>query len=114
MPPLIRENKEEWWELVDENWGQLIGIMWAYLPLHTPQKIYEGEERFSLYSNDTMREVVEKAKNDRDPILARYLSACWEAAPDDRSIHSIPGWDVLCNLLSEEYVLDEEEEKERR
>lgn len=37
------------------------------------------------------------------------LNDVWSAAPDDRSIHSRPAWDVLCDLLSESGVLYEDE-----
>ena len=46
-----------------------------------------------------------KMKNDYNQIYI-ILNKVWCYAPDCVSIHSSPGWDVLCDLCSESYLLD--------
>ena len=37
--------------------------------------------------------------------LSSLLELAWLAAPDNGSIHGIPGWGILCDLCSESHVL---------
>lgn len=41
---------------------------------------------------------------------ARYMQRIWETMPDDPSIHNLPRWYLLCDLCSEAWVFEEEEE----
>jgi hypothetical protein len=100
--------KEEWWANVDEYWPQLQSILWRYLPMLNAEKIDEETNKVVI-SLKPMREVIEEAKHNHNVILARYFSAAWLTTPDSGEIHSIPGWDVFCDLLSEEDVLYPEE-----
>jgi hypothetical protein len=113
MPYKIPETKEEWWGNVDTHWSDLRSILNLYLPTSNLEKINtddtEGASRV-IFSSEPMWVVIQTAKENRDPILARYFFAAWESAPDNQSIHRIPGWGALCDLLSEEYALYEEEE----
>ena len=97
------KTKEEWWGLVDEFWPQLVAILWRFIPMDD----YQGDG--TGYPGDVSLAVhIENQKGKRDPALVRSLSAAWGLAPDVPEIHSIPGWAVLCDLLSEEYVLDKD------
>lgn len=40
---------------------------------------------------------------------ARFMDRIWSTMPDDRSIHSLPRWFLLCDLCSEAWVFEEEE-----
>ena len=82
------KNKTDWWHNVDETWEQLKDILNRFL----------GDE-------DILQ--ADKLKTDRDPQLAQTFSKAWFAAPDNGSIYSIPGWNELCDLCSESFVLDE-------
>jgi hypothetical protein len=85
------KTKEEYWNIVDQHWENLYDILFMYLP----------------------KEEVAKADNLRlakDRKIANLFNDAWFAAPDHRSIHSIPSWHVLCDLCSESYVLYEGEE----
>ena len=55
----------------------------------------DNAEEFTLYLNE------------RSNSIASVLHQAWSDAPDKPWIHSIPGWHVLCDLCSEDYVLDE-------
>ena len=45
--------------------------------------------------------------NEQSNSIALILHQAWSDAPDRPWIHSIPGWHVLCDLCSEDYVLYE-------
>lgn len=95
-------NKEEWWQLLEENWEAILDIFYQFLPMH----------ECCNYNNNitviTLSRTIDRLKQDRNPDIARYLNRAWGAAPDNISIHSIPGWGKLCDLCSEEYCLYDE------
>lgn len=87
-------NKEEYWSIVEEHWVNLKDILEMFLPSEDVEKA------------DQMR--ITKNRE-----LAHLFNDAWFNAPDNRGIHSIPSWHVLCDLCSESYVLyDEGEEVE--
>ena len=94
------KTKSDWWKWLENGWDTLILIMERYLPMDNFEDIH-GE-----ILPHSLREEIFKFKKEHDRELARYLSAAWHIAPDSPIIHSIPGWDLLCDLLAEEYVLD--------
>ena len=82
-------NKEEYWQLVDRHWADLINIVCVYNP-----------------------DKVEEAANYRlnqDPKIDKIFQDTWWSAPDSLSLHYIPSWNILCNLCSEAHVLFDEE-----
>lgn len=42
--------------------------------------------------------------------FVRILNNSWSEAPDSGEIHLIPGWNVLCDLCSESYLVLQEQE----
>jgi hypothetical protein len=97
------ESRRSWWLAVEERWEDLLDIMRRFLPTEG----YEDRDGKILEKPLWMKLV--SLKENLDPELARYFHAAWAAAPDDRSIHSLPSWGVLCDLCSEDYVLHDEE-----
>ena len=93
----------EWWTNVKTYWADLFEIFWIYLPMD------EYGDRDGNVLVNSLAEHVTRLKEEQDPELARYFSAAWAAAPDNRSIHSIPSWGVLCDLCSESGVLYDDE-----
>lgn len=86
------KTREEWWFLVDKNWGDLHSIIARFAP---------GNGKGAA-----------KVKEDRDAVtLYNYLNAAWYRAPDKKWIHSIPGWGMLCDLCSD-FPEDNKEETE--
>lgn len=81
---------EEWWNNVDTYWANLYNILVMFLP------------KEQLKEADNLR-------LQKDPKLVRLFSDAWWNAPDNRGIHSIPSWHVLCDLCSESYLLGEDE-----
>ena len=100
--------KEEYWEIIDEHWDALLGVIGSYLPLNSMEIINEENCEVVPSEKEMWRHIL-KLKEDRDPHIARYFFAVWDAAPDQPYIHQ-GAWDILCNLCSEEYVLDENED----
>ena len=93
------KNDAEWWTNVVTYWKDLFSILSTFLPTHEHEGI-DGEILI-----DSLGVHLTALKEERDPELARYFNAAWAAAPDNRSIHSIPSWNVLCDLCSEVDVL---------
>lgn len=101
---MIIRTANDWWNGIDKHWTVLRDILYMFLPV-TKNETYEGE--ILTYP---LSKYIEELKENKDRNLARYLNAAWSAAPDSPRIHSIPGWGVLCDLCSEEYVLYDDEE----
>lgn len=83
---------EEYWNIVDTYWDKLYNILVRFLP------------KEKLAQADHLRLV-------KDPQLISLFNDSWWNAPDSLSIHSIPGWEVLCDLCSESYLVHEESEE---
>jgi hypothetical protein len=101
------ETKNDWWQIVDYNWADLLNILRRFLPLHNHEIIASGEV---VPSEQTMLEEINRLKESRDRLLCRYFFAAWDKAPECSGVHSIHGWSMLCNLLAVEYVLDDDTE----
>lgn len=101
--------KAEWWANLEKHWDDLYEICFMFLPT------YENLDWEKKVTETSLGQNILLAKKARDGhALARYFNAAWWNAPDDRSIHSIPSWGVLCDLCSEEWCLYEDEEGEEQ
>ena len=98
------KNKEEWWASLEEHWEDLLSIMKRFLRSNPNS---ENVELDHLARFDTI--LMAKANKD-DHILVNYLNQAWQNAPDEPWIHELPAWGVLCDLCSEAYVLEDENE----
>lgn len=83
---------DEYWFTVDAYWDQLYAILVKFLPT-------EKLEHADAY------------RLNKDSEILSLFNDAWFNAPDNRSIHSIPGWHILCDLCSESYLLEVELEK---
>lgn len=92
---------DEWWSVVEVWWDDLLLIMEKFLPMAG-----FADKDNSILST-TLREHIIKLKQAKKAHLAMYFDSAWNAAPDSGWIHGIKGWDVLCDLCSEQYVLEE-------
>lgn len=97
------KTKDEWWSSVDDNWQNLLGILRCFIGMADHEnidgKIIEG----------TRAEEINQMKEKRDSRLVRYFNAAWLNAPDVAGLWEIKGWNEMCDLCSEEYVLHEKE-----
>lgn len=81
-------NMGEWWLLVDDKWNDLKSIISGSRPVLLKKAV--------------------QAKQKRDAkMLWLVFQKSWEALPDSRSIHRIPGFGRLCDLCSD-FPFDEE------
>lgn len=94
-------NEEEWWQALNDNWDRLLGILYRFIPM---SQYLDYKQEITMIP---MGQTIESLKQNRDPQIVRYLNAAWMSAPDNISIHSIPGWGLLCDLCSEEWCLYE-------
>jgi len=60
----------------------------------------------------SVQEQIEKAKKEKNwKFLCKLLNAFWHSAPDEQYIHTIPGWSILCELCSEDWVFYNRQEQ---
>ena len=93
------KNKKEWWDILNSEWVNILSILHKFIGMNDRENI-DGEITLEPRSIE-----IETMKKERDPRLVRYLSAAWQNAPDVMGLHEIPGWNVLCDLLSEQYII---------
>jgi hypothetical protein len=101
------KTKEEWWQMLDENWPDLLDILYRWIGMDDRENV-DGK-----ITNEARAVEIERMRKEHNPAIVRYLSAAWCNAPDVMGLHSIPGWNMLCDLCSEEYLLHDEREPEQ-
>jgi len=109
-------NISEWTQLLDSNWDDLIVMIGRYHPaseqptLEAPRPITApGAERACQETREEIREkggspidAARLAKKEGDhETLWSLLQQTWFGLPESESVHSIPGFGVLCDLCSE-------------
>ena len=118
------ETPAEWWAAVDEFKDFLVTLVADYHPCgpRTGQplpitalaaelacKVVEDQIKAEPDSGDPV-DKFKAALEARDWELARrILSATWFGVPESRGAYGLPGFGVLCDLLSEDWVFDPEE-----
>lgn len=93
---------QDWWNAVNAHWPKLRDILYRFLPMNG------FETKDGLILTYPLGKYVEELKEKRDTKLEGYFQSAWAAAPDKDWIREIPGWFLLCDLCSENYVLFEE------
>ena len=86
--PSAPRNREEYFSLAEQYSDELFDIIVDFSGR-------DNAEEFLLFLNE------------RSNSIASIFHQAWSDAPDRPWIHSIPGWNALCDLCSEDYVLDE-------
>ena len=113
--------KEEYWELVDNNWEDLSSIISVYHPSYNKKhkmpitaafaenfREQVEEEIKSQDVNLSALERAELAKKDRHENIVAILNETWWGIPESTSCWSIKGFGLLCDLCSESYCLEEQ------
>ena len=124
------ETPENWWSLVDLNWGELLKLLLWDLEDHgklvvrspTAAKGYQAckidysncetdvglcnNPEFSPEGDLVIQAQTAKSARDHETLLTLFNRA-WAAAPDHQNIHRRPAWGVLCDLCSENWVFDQ-------
>lgn len=100
-------NATEYWAIVDYYWDDINHILNIYLNTYA---------RFWIDNTllpTTLGEYITTLKETRNPRLCRVLHSAWWNCPEEKSHEADhKGWNVLCDLCSEEYVLYEPKESE--
>lgn len=116
------KNKKEWWQCVEKNWSDLKVLIENYHPSSTLYQQndmvitaakaehlceqYREEIRSRILTNPV--QLAESQMLQHDPKLADTLSETWFGLPESVEVHSLNGFDILCDLCSESHVLGEE------
>lgn len=102
-------NPNEWWELLDNHWGDILQCFENVGAPMDDNVWSDGIGKEAIPHDYSLLVTLEKLKESRDPKMARMLYLCWLAAPDKPYIHEWKSWGVLCDLCSEEWCLDPEQ-----
>lgn len=119
---MIIETPKDWWRAATRHRDNFKSIARCYLPREAAVvKPYQTIDRLGasiqqpsvdvpdlVYVIGSIDQAFDKEDHEK---LSDALQMIWAAAPDYRSVHTQPGWSTLCDLLSEYWVFDEEDER---
>lgn len=97
----------EYWNTVDEYWLQLLNLFAAFSPEFLP-KDPSGKNPLDI---ERTHIIAETLRRNKDPKILNLFNSTWASAPDSGHIHLLDGWNVLCDLCSEGYLLNKEIEE---
>lgn len=103
---------DDWWKALEENMDYIKDILEKYLAA--------SREKAEVFGNFIRKGWIQKGKTIieefdycfENKIWARcwlILQKAWSAAPDSPRIHQNPGWGMFCDLCSETWVFQGEE-----
>jgi len=99
---------DDWWKVVDDHWPELQEIIFHHMDWKHPAYDQPGDAK-SPPTGRSISEELDFLREKRDPYrLARYFNAAWGMASESYA-WSVPGWGQLCDLCSEEWVVQSEE-----
>ncbi len=120
------KTKDEWWELCIDNQTDLRNIVASFHPVYLSHG-WGNKERFSITATtaeaacaSVREDIATETTSDpladfdrmlaaKDPELATLLGCVWFGIPESVECHAIKGFNALCDLASESYlILDEE------
>ena len=103
-------NIETYWKVVDENWDDLLNIIFHHIdPRHQAYEEPGQSDSKMIFRNGKLVTILEEVlflKKNRDRKLVRYFTSTWCLASDAYA-WSVQGWGTFCDLCSEEWVFDE-------
>lgn len=88
--------EEEYWQVIDTYWVLILDIMLRFCE---PDALKTFPNSFAA--------VLTKLKEEKNKELCSYIVEAWCKSPDTGHIHLIPGWEILCDLCSENHLLDD-------
>lgn len=100
------KNKNEWWELVEKEWTNLLNMAYDQFQMDYPAFDSPGNANTPQTGRTVLKEMeyLKKTKNSK---LAIYFHNIWGLSSDNYA-YSKPGWSSLCDLCSESFVLEED------
>lgn len=103
-----------WWEEVDNNWGDLLNLIEKFHPAHSNPEVimlYPITASNAEKACDSIRNQIDTklpisiantAKENRDgETLHRIFNETWFGAPESRDVFYEPCFGLLCDLCSE-------------
>lgn len=118
------KNKKEWWECVEKNWENLKALIENFHPsssLYSQNDLLITAAKAEHLCEQYREEIRKQVKEDptklaegymlrHDPKLADILNETWFGMPESVEVRSYPGFNELCDLCSESYLLGENDE----
>lgn len=105
------KTKEDWWKTLKDNKHTLLAIATdnsPYFNLDIP--VPAGTKDGLIKDGQTIRQFFDEALTNSDHEgMHGLMYRFWAALPDSPDIQSIPGFHILCDLCSEDWVFYEEE-----
>lgn len=101
---MIIRKHDDWVRELKAHWGELEHLIQGQINVRETTKTIPQllREPSVVIADD-----IERALREGDYRRIRlYLQETWWRAPDDPNIHDVPGWDVLCELLAEDWALN--------
>jgi len=95
----------DWWNVVEREWGDLQRIIFHHMDYFHPAYETPGDAT-SKPTGRKLLEEVEHLRKKRDRRLRAYLGVAWGVSSDAFARSWPGGWGMLCDLLSEDWVLD--------
>ena len=105
---MLINTQQDWWNLLDNNWTHITGPLVDELNIQLGSDATEDLTINGKTIGMTCIEDLEQARSNKDwSRILSYFNAFWIHAPDEPWIHTIPGWGALCDLCSEYWVFEE-------
>lgn len=102
------DSLEAWWNAVDEKWEYLTEIVFHHFDYSA--MAYEVPcDSSSKPTGRTLSEELDWLRGNRDERLHSYFNKSWCLASDAYA-YSVPYWGLFCDLCSESWVFQTEEE----
>lgn len=105
MPTIY--DAEQYWQVVDAHWGNLLSIIAHHLDMCHPAYEVPGNEKEPPTGRMIGAEL-EHLRKTRNPLLGEYFAVVWCLASEAYA-WSVPSWAAFCDLCSERWVLEPDE-----
>lgn len=87
----MTDDEKDWWKVLEDNWDDIKDI--AYRVYKKPEKLID--------------KMIKSKTQKNGPAMTSYLNDIWYDAPNEPIIHTWKGWNTLCDLCFEDYILYE-------
>ena len=107
---MIIKTEEDWWELTEKIWPDIIEIFWNVgAPMDERYFIEDLNSNEMVIHDHPLAVILENLRRDRNgKELSSWFNKAWFAAPDKSYIHGWNNWYNFCDLCSENWVFYEE------
>ncbi len=116
---------DEWWRLFDYHTANLRNLVAEFHPAYArwarrmPITAADAEAACEKFREEIERETADDPLEcfdqfalQRSPGVVALLNQTWFGVPESADAHSLPGFGVLCDLCSESYRVEGDEDQE--